>query len=413
MTGGSNGQSASGSTVAEYGCPYCRMRYPTELLVRAHVCHVEDQTHADSGLRPEVEVLELDAEGSEVGTSFTLPGRLTLGAIELSDVPRTHDGRRLAERERRALLVAAFNADRGLPYPELRDRVTAHLRERGLESLGVGHLRRLCEGFFTPDGAADEEIEAGDITTARTTLRDLTARQQAIVIAYAVRPDADEAELARRVNTASSYPEQVREARTDLLERVRIRLEHDGVERLLAERIPRENLETISGEGYLDEFDIDIGAAIERKHGDGPGSPPARIDRPARTAGDELPEGRADDTPGEASGDDRRHGAGHERSGSSGGASAGGDDPEHRGDHGGGEFDGSSLEVSSQDGVGESSGTGSGRTVDRREVAAVREQVAFDLAVLEREMELADPTPQQARTKACLERILERLDGVL
>ena len=189
------------------------------------------------------------------------------------------------------------------------------------------------------------------------------------MVAYAVRPDADEAELARRVNTASSYPEQVREARTDLLERVRIRLEHDGVERLLAERIPRENLETISEEGYLDEFDIDIGAAIERKHGDGPGSPPARIDRPARTAGDELPEGRADDTPGEASGDDRRHGAGHERSGSSGGASAGGDDPEHRGDHGGGEFDGSSLEVSSQDGVGESSGTGSGRTVDRREVA--------------------------------------------
>jgi len=51
--------------------------------------------------------------------------------------------------------------------------------------------------------------------------------------------------------------------------------------------------------------------------------------------------------------------------------------------------------------------------VPRAEVEAVREQVAFDLAVVEQEMELADPTPQQVRTKAYLQQILDRLDEIL
>ena len=371
--------------VVSYRCPYCEeATYPTEMLVRAHICWADDRAHADhDGMTPEVEPIEVDADGDPVGRAFTLAGQLNLHALELEDIPESYGGQEFNERERRALLVAAFNANKSLSYPSLTERVGAHLDGHDLSSLGQTELEQLCEGFFSPHRAADDEVTAGDITTAETTLRDLTALQQAIVLAHVTHPQLDHPVLATQIGTAASYPPQVIGTHTALVDRLSNRLEGDcTVERLIAERIPSEDLSEIVTEQYLDEFDIDLSEASDRKHRSGPRSDPSTGPSTGDLVGFNEHTAPADETM--ESSQTR---------------------PETPSDR---------TETAH---VGQSTSAESSESRDtfvpRNAVESVRNQVAFDLDVLEREMELAEPTPQQARTKAYLEQILERLDELL
>lgn len=364
-----------------YRCPYCPVEYPTEVLARVHVTYADDERHEGrDGMTPEVEPVECDASGEQVGTAFTLAGQLNLHGLSLSDIPAAYDGREFDEHERRALLVAAVNADGTRATAELQDRVRAHLADYDLEPLSADELRALCDHVFHPDlnGESDTEEHGPELTTAETRLRDLTPLQQAIVLAHLARPDTGRTDLAARVGTARSYPTQVIDARPDLVARLRSRLDHTSLERLLTERVPGEDLAEIREEGYLDAFDIDLAAARERKR--------RRNDPGVETPDDTVPDGPGGAMSGET--------------GISGGERS--DD------------DGTSVPAAGDESGSEASRPGSKRgAIPRVEVEAVREQVAFDLAVVEQEMELADPTPQQVRTKAYLQQILERLDDIL
>lgn len=364
--------------VASYRCPYCsEATYPSEMLVRAHISWADDDQHdGHDGMTPEVEPIEVDAEGNEIGRAFTLPAQLNLHALSLADIPETHEGREFSERERRTLLVAAFNANKRPPYPELHDLVTAHLTEHGCDPLDERELRRLCEAFFAPHKTVSQE-QTDDITTAQTTLRDLTALQQAIILAHLADPERDPESVATQFGTANSYPEQVLAARDPLISRLRNRLTGEyTVSRLIAERIPVSDLEEIMAEGYLDECDISVSEAVSRKPS---AEMPSDIEAaPERHRGAELVESTETETT-------------TKRAAPLGGTSS----PEPT------------------DSPDEQTDSSAEPTVPRAEVEVVRAQVAFDLAVLEREMELAEPTPQQARTKAYLEQILDRLERIL
>lgn len=394
----------TGDDAVSYLCPYCdAAAYPTERLVRVHISYAEDADHEGrDGMTPEVEPIELDASGERVGRAFTLAGQLNLHGLELEDMPTTHDGRTLAERERRALLIAAFNANRAVPLPELQDRVTAHLDQRDLDPLSVDELRRLCRSVFCPhldeeddtDGTATDRDEVPtEITTAETTLRDLTPLQQAIILTRVAQPDIDPDDIATRVGTARSYPQQVVDARSDLVERLRARREHHGgLEPLVAARVPDADIEVIRAEGYLDGLGIDLDAALDDPDAHdveptptGDASPAGHPERSDRAGPN--PAGRADST-------------GHRPDA----AEAGGETHDPGGDRSPTDAaDGHRQEVDSdQDG-----------DIPREAVEQVRDQIRFDLAVIEQEMDLVDPTPQQVRTKAYLEQILDRLDDIL
>ena len=415
--------SAVDDSTHSYLCPYCtEAEYPTETLVRVHISYATDSSHeSQDGMIPEVEPVELDASGQQVGTAFTLPAKLNLHGLSLEDIPVSYDGREFDERERRALLVAAFNANRDLSGTELQDRVTAHLAERDLDPLSARAIRQLCRHVFLPHidaenaGCPDETPADGTgITTAETALRDLTALQQAIILAHLARPDIDRTTLATRIGTANSYPTQVIDARANLVARLRSRIEGGTtLERLVAERIPVEDLERLVSERYLEEFDIDLQAVRERKRprprSNGvPGTVPVDSSGtlPTSEGDDGASEGECDRTGSDRSDSHGRDGA--ITDGACGDNKAGTEETETN--------NGVTGEVAA-DGIDSNDATpatsDSDATVPRAEVEAVREQVAFDLAVVEQEMELTDPTPQQVRTKAYLEQILDRLDEIL
>ena len=383
-----------------YRCPYCPAEYPTEMLARVHVTYAGDDRHEGrDGMTPEVEPVECDASGEQVGTAFTLAGQLNLHGLSLSDIPAAYNGREFDERERRALLVAAVNADGTHAAAELRDRVRAHLADYDLEPLSADELRSLCDHLFRPavEAESDTEEHGPELTTAATRLRDLTPLQQAIILAHLARPDTEQTTLATHVGTARSYPTQVIDARPDLVARLRSRLDRTSLERLVTERVPAEDLAEIEDEGYLDAFDIDLAAARERKrrrNDPGVGAPDNSAPDDS-VPGDAVPEDPGGATPGDADV------AGGEWSADDGASvSAAGD--------------GSGASRAENESGREASRAGSKRgAIPRAEVETVREQVAFDLAVVEQEMELADPTPQQVRTKAYLEQILARLDEIL
>jgi hypothetical protein len=367
------------------------------MLARVHVSYATDGVHEDhDGMTPEVEPIECDTDGKPVGTAFTLAGQLNLHGLSLSDIPATYGGRTFDERERRALLVAAFNANRSLSETELRDRVAAHLAGRDLDPLPARDIRALCEHVFgSGTDEATDDTGRSEITPAETRLRDLTPLQQAVVAAHLTHPDRDPTELATRVGTARSYPAQVLEGRSDLVARLRSRLERTSVERLVAERIPEEDLAEIREEGLLETFDIDLAAVREQKRrhrnvAGGSGAPGvAGADSQTTGVNDSPEEGATASNEADRRGED-----GTDPVLSGAGGVDTGEDP-------------------TEDGVTTTPTADDAETVSRAEVEAVREQVAFDLAVVEQEMELADPTPQQVRTKAYLEQILERLDEIL
>ena len=402
MTGAS---SPAETPARSYRCPYCRAEYPTEMLARVHVSYVTDSVHeGHDGMTPEVEPVECDVDGDPVGTAFTLAGQLNLHGLSLSDIPVTHDGRAFDERERRALLVAAFNANRSLSKTELRDRVAAHLAGRDLDPLPAREIGALCEHVFGSGGDGETTDDTGqpEITPVETRLRDLTPLQQAVIVAHLTHPDRDPTTLATRVGTARSYPAQVIEGRPDLVARLRSRLEQTSLERLAAERIPEADLTEIREEGFLETFDVDLTAVREQKRrhrelAGRSGAPGAGVTGDRTTGVDDLPDPGA----GPGDGTDRQSGDSADPVSASGGA-----------DRGGTPSDG--VETGENPTADRATTPGADeQAVPRAEVAAVREQVAFDLAVVEQEMELADPTPQQVRTKAYLEQILERLDEVL
>ena len=379
-------------------CPYCAdAAYPTEMLTRVHVSYATDSVHeGHDGMTPEVAPVECDANGERVGTAFTLPGQLTPHALSVADIPTAYRGREFGERERRALLVAAYNANESVPDTELRDRVAAELAEHGHDPLPADRLRALCRHVFCPH-TDEQSTDGSEITTAETTLRDLTALQQAIVLAHLSRPATDPTDLARRLGTARSYPSRVVDTRSELVARLRSRLDGGvGLERLVAERVPAESLERIRDEGYLETFEIDLAAAGRRKRRHAPDAQGSADPSSAAVTGEEPGDEHAVDDEPVAGDDDRVTTGDVPFDGEDTGSTA---DDEHRQVGGRNERRGSP--------------TGGEEGVPRAEVEAVREQVAFDLAVVEREMEMADPTPQQVRTEAYLQQILARLDEVL
>lgn len=431
--------------VEAYRCPYCeRATYQTEMLVRAHICWADDDAHADiDGTAPEVEPIELNANQEVIGRAFTLAGQLNLHALELSDIPAEFDGESFTERERRALLVCAFNANKGLPYPELQDRLTAHLEGHGFEPLSEQQVRQLCEQLFTPHMRRDAP-DSRDITTARTALTDLTPLQQSIIVAHLCDPDLDPQTLSTSVGTAVSYPTQVLNARQDLIEGLRRRLGNgQDIESLLAERVPEAALSSIESEGYLDEFDIDLSIVRDRKQTFGITAGPSsdsRQETPVDTDPPAVEDETASPPDPDSSGQPKTPRSQASENGqqttwsveptdpdaldlSNGGGALGSPEaasdcldaltPERPDD-----TDDVPPQTSTEEGGSQSSDASvtvgeAPESIPRSDVVAVRRQVAFDLAVIEREMDLAEPTPQQARTKAYLEEILSALDEVL
>lgn len=437
---------ASDPAVDSYCCPFCESAtYPTAMLVRLHVSRARDEDHTGrDGMMPEVEPVELDATGDQIGTSFTLPGKLNLHALCLDDIPTAYEGVTYEERDRRALLVAAFNANSGLALAQLQDRVTAHLEQRNMTPFSTRELESRCSQFFRPhrSNRTETTTSTGDITRVQTTLRDLTPLQQAILLTYVVTPAAEGSEVADAVETVATYPDQVVTARAALLSRLQsVVAGTTSIERLVAERIPREDIEALAEAGHLSAVDIDLEAALARKDGRATGS----HEQDAVTWNSDL---RTTTTPSstDSAGSGRETvDTGSENQGVSESTDSNmsdqnpaahsephlqtkGDSPGHaRQDTTQESRDNTTQESrqdttqhspnyttqKSRDDTNKQSRPASPKIISRGAIERVRDQVRFDLAVLEQEMDMTDPDSGYVRAKASLEQIEGRLTDIL
>jgi len=193
---------------AKYRCPICQATYEHELLTRVHLTRVDDDNHAThNGLMPEAEIEVLDADGDVLEAVTRSAADLDPTILTEADLPAA-----LSEKRRHAVLVAAHN-----PYERSARAVTDCIAEQADQTdLAVPGYRTVCRAltsFYQPD---DDEPDTND-----ESLSELTAKQQAIVVAQLADPDASDRRIANQVGCAESYPRQVTQRAGHILDRLR------------------------------------------------------------------------------------------------------------------------------------------------------------------------------------------------
>jgi len=223
----------------KYRCGECDAEYETELITRVHISRSDDEVHADmDGLVPEANILKVNQAGEVVGQSLSSPTNIDVHRLGIDDFPSKYN-----KRERRALLIAAYNPEAG-NYRELEDKVNGALREYGLTEFSSDELLKLLAEFYRPHITHSHKDQATgyEIRTSADDFRDLTPQQQAIIVGL-LNTDLQKKLLAHDViGCTKSYPTQVSQNRSELITTFDIRLDDESMENILAEELSDENI---------------------------------------------------------------------------------------------------------------------------------------------------------------------------
>jgi len=237
---------ATTNTPYEYRCPICGTEYSNELIARIHITRAEDNDHDHhNGLMPETDITVVDETGSVVEPVARHPDDLDPTALTIDDFPET-----ISEPNRHVLTVAAHH-----PQETTRTTITDYVCSRleDSESVDSPAYRTVCSllnRFYRPHvgGPGADEDE---------TLDDLEPKQQAIIIAHIVDSDASLSALAKIVGTANSYPSQVVERASHVLERIRNKQDdHDDVTTTIRTELSDAAIVTLREQGLIDDVDV-------------------------------------------------------------------------------------------------------------------------------------------------------------
>lgn len=234
-----------------YRCPYCGTSYQNELNTRVHVTRAEDVEHLHhNGLMPETEIEVLDEDGNVVTTISRRPEEIDTSELTLADFPDE-----LTEQHRHILLVAAQN-----PYEEtytkLAEKVNDRIEDYDIAKPSYSTVRRVVRKYYRP---GEQESGSNNQKQGEKTLSELTAKQQAIVIARVVLPDESDVGIADRIECAKSYPTQVFDQANHILNQLDANSSQteDLVERIRKE-LTDDDLDELIQRGLLEEIPIDF-----------------------------------------------------------------------------------------------------------------------------------------------------------
>lgn len=240
------------SGIAAYRCPVCEKTYQHELLARIHITRASDDSHAHrNGLMPEAEIEAIDADGKVIKTITRSPDELEPETLTVEAFP---DG--LSEKRRHALLIAAHN-----PYESsaqaITDRIEKRADETGLAVPGYTTVCRSLKSFYQPPEDDESGAQPDD-----ESITDLTAKQQAIIIARLADPDATEARIADMVGCADSYPGQVYDRAEHVIDNIEAECEtDDDLPRVLASELSASDIRTLHERGLLAGIPVSLPTA--------------------------------------------------------------------------------------------------------------------------------------------------------
>jgi hypothetical protein len=239
-----------------YRCGHCGVTYDNELLTRVHITRSEDEEHLNiDGKMPEAQIEVVNKDGEVVDTVDRVAEESNFQSLELDDLPEDMD-----EKHKRIVLAAAYNAYED-NYSNLEDEAEELLERDGYDVPSYSTVRRVIREFFRPqeEGKAQtQETEEEETDTGEQTLTDLTAKQQAILIAKYANPDETKKQWAERADgAAKSYPGQVEKKAADVDARLDQKINQEGrsVAEVFLEELTEEDLAALEEEAADEEYD--------------------------------------------------------------------------------------------------------------------------------------------------------------
>lgn len=290
-------QSRTDDSTAVFECPYCNASYTHEILTRAHISFVDDDSHINrNGFMPETDTIEEVTNGDVIGTHEAKAQITIQSALSTEDIPERHAGRELSQSERLGLYYATLNCQQDYTYTELEQKINSGLEVLGLPTLAYRKVRELLQWFYKipkqsekitvqtqqqdmsknqnqseASGEQDDKERAeANIERADDTLSDLTPLQQAIILAYAQTevhgPDMTYKAIAESLDCGTSYPTRLFGEYEDLRDRITSRVAGgESVESVMTSELTEGDLHTMLDDGLFDDFEIDMDEVMRRK----------------------------------------------------------------------------------------------------------------------------------------------------
>lgn len=249
-----------------YGCPYCGETYSNELHTRVHVTRSTDSSHLNhNGMMPETEIKQLD-DGDVVDTISRRPRDIDPSELTIDDYPDSLPGH-----HKHTLLIAARNPHENT-YTKLAETANQRLTQHDIEAVSYSTIRRVIRSFYGPQVDSSEHSESAE----QEQLTDLTAKQQALVIARLMHSEASLVSLASKVDCAESYPPQVMSRAAPIISRLNSKIEEGNAPQdVIVEALDCDAITDLRKRDLLTDVDIDLPEAVpdEESQQDEWGSP--------------------------------------------------------------------------------------------------------------------------------------------
>jgi hypothetical protein len=233
-----------------YRCPYCEISYQNEILVRVHISRSEDTDHLNyNGFMPDSEIRVVNGDGEVVDAISRRPQEIDTANITLDTFPDD-----FSEQHKHILLVAARNHEE-TTYTVLEEKVNERLEEYDVDSPSYSMVRRVILQFYEPQ--YEGEITNRSRKTDPKRLTELTHKQQAIVIARLISPEASAATIAEQVNCAISYPPQVYDLAASVINKLDTRVEEENdIIDIITSELSADDIDQLLERGLLDDVPI-------------------------------------------------------------------------------------------------------------------------------------------------------------
>lgn len=261
-------QAQSENDEYKYRCPYCDISYQNELLSRVHITRSDDPNHLNrNGFMPESEIQVVNPEGEVVDTVSRRPQEIDASSLSIDAFPDD-----LSDQHKHILVVAATNAEENT-YTSLAEKVDQRLEDHDIRSPSYSTIRRVIRRFYrsqTEGGTIEREDE-----TNSKKLTELTSKQQAIIIARLCSPEASPTTIAEQISCAKSYPPQVYELATSIINGLETKVEEgEHLREVLTDELTGDDIRELVNRGLLDDVPINLATVItdaeDKKGGWGP-----------------------------------------------------------------------------------------------------------------------------------------------
>lgn len=246
----------------QYKCPYCAAVYGDERIARVHITRADDADHQNrNGMMPEAEIEVVDTDGTAVDTISRHPKEIDLDELTVDHFPE-----KLTDKRRYALLVASQN-----PHEDTRRELTQLVQNRvasdevEIEPPVERTVGRALDDFFHPQ----QNTSTDDAATE--TLADLKPLQQAIVIGRLTCPGMAKAGIAERVGCCSTYPGQLFDRKSRLMNNLSERTEAgESPEEIIKTELCSDAIEQLVTEEFTTDLPINLSElAVDPDDNDG------------------------------------------------------------------------------------------------------------------------------------------------